>query len=115
MKEVYFCKYNLNSTIKRISINYFLTLENSLIFENICDEENVDFNYHNLIFNETKYIFKSLKNCYPSLTNKLLWIDVMKKYLKFIAVNSLNELGLKNRVKLYRMYIYLCIVGWYEK
>lgn len=112
---VYLYKYNPNSTTNRINQRYCLILENTLLLKKICEDIEFDFKFCDRVFNETKYVYKRFLKWYPNLSNRLLWLTVLKKSLKFLLNDFHNDLGLKNRVKLYRMYIHLCVIGWYEK
>lgn len=60
-------------------------------------------------------IYKRFLKWYPNLSDRLLWLTVLKKSLKILLNDFHNDLGLKNRLKLYRMYIHLYVIGLYEK
>lgn len=113
---VYLYKFNINSTTRKINKNYIFILENSLIFEDICKKENIIFDYNNVLFKDVRYMYNIFKRWRFELLNKKVWIDILKKCLKLILYNNgVKELSFKNKLRFYRMYLFLTFLGFYEK
>ena len=112
---VYLYKFNVNSVTRKINKNYVFILENALIFEEICKKEGVVFNYNQVLFDDVRYVYHILKKWHADLPNKKIWVDILKKCLKFIWYNKLQPLSFKNKLRFCRMYIYLNIVEYYGK
>ncbi|MCY1162418.1 poly-beta-1,6 N-acetyl-D-glucosamine synthase [compost metagenome] len=112
---IYLYKFNANSVTRKINKNYVFVLENALIFEEICKKEEVVFNYNQVLFDEVRYIYHILKKWRADLPNKKVWASILKKCLKSILYNKLQDLSFKNKLRFCRMYIYLNIVEYYEK
>lgn len=112
---IYLYKFNANSVTRKINKNYVFVLENALIFEEICKKEEVVFNYNQVLFDEVRYIYHILKKWRADLPNKKVWASILKKCLKSILYNRLQDLSFKNKLRFCRMYIYLNIVEYYEK
>lgn len=112
---VYLYKFNANSVTRKINKNYVLVLENALIFEEICKKEGVAFNYNQVLFDDVRYVYHILKKWRADLPNKKVWVGVLRKCLKSILYNKLQNLSFKNRLRFCRMYIYLNIVEYYAK
>ena len=73
------------------------------------------FNYNQVLFDEVRYVYHILKKWRADLPNKKKWVGVLRKCLKSILYNKLQNLSFKNRLRFCRMYIYLNIVEYYEK
>ncbi|MND68414.1 putative glycosyltransferase EpsH [compost metagenome] len=112
---IYLYKFNANSVTRKINKNYVFVLENALIFEEICKKEEVVFNYNQVLFDEVRYVYHILKKWRADLPNKKVWASILKKCLKSILYNKLQDLSFKNKLRFCRMYIYLNIVEYYEK
>ena len=112
---IYLYKFNANSVTRKINKNYVFVLENALIFEEICKKEDIVFNYNQVLFDEVRYVYHILKKWRADLPNKKVWASVLKKCLKSIFYNKLQDLSFKNKLRFCRMYIYLNIVEYYEK
>ena len=112
---IYLYKFNANSVTRKINKNYVFVLENALIFEEICKKEEIVFNYNQVLFDEVRYVYHILKKWRADLPNKKVWASVLKKCLKSILYNKLQDLSFKNKLRFCRMYIYLNIVEYYEK
>ena len=112
---IYLYKFNANSVTRKINKNYIFVLENALIFEEICKKEEVVFNYNQVLFDEVRYVYHILKKWRADLPNKKVWASILKKCLKSILYNKLQDLSFKNKLRFCRMYIYLNIVEYYEK
>lgn len=112
---MYLYKFNVNSVTRKINKNYVFILENALIFEEICKKEGVVFNYNQVLFDDVRYVYHILKKWHADLPNKKIWVDILKKCLKFIWYNKLQALSFKDKLRFCRMYIYLNIVEYYGK
>jgi len=113
---IYLYKFNPNSTTKKINENYVYILENALIFENICKKEGISFDYGCVLFEEIRFVYNIFKEWRKKLKNKKVWTSVLKKSLNSILFSyGLKGFSFKNKLRFCRMYVYVKIVGFYEK
>lgn len=107
----YLYRFNANSVTRGINKNYVFILENTLIFEEICKKEEVFFNYNQVLFDDIRYVYYILRKWHTELPNKKIWISILKKCLKYITY---NKLSFKNRLRFFRIYIYINILEYFE-